>query len=330
MKTRILGIGLVAASLVLQLGAPALPTWAAEAAEDSETREIMGLYLALPYPERETVEARQARLEVLARLSRASDALAVIRGAWPAVKDSRQRAELAEIVGRQTQTPAAAAMLTEWLKDPAEDVRWQAVHGLRLMARRTDRTGGSRIVRGSDHPPKVEGLVPALISAANDPSEKVRLNAMYALADTRAPQATEVLRKHLQDPSREVRLAAACFLTEFGDASGLPEMTQALERLQTADPEQDSRYYSEAEMILASLQRITGKSLGEIPMNPGLSSNIQETGVLRERYRTLVSAWSEFLSSEEGKRLLQTLKPAEPAPEGADKPQGGSRKSTQR
>jgi len=201
---------------------------------------------------------------------------------------------------------------------------------LRLMARRTDRTGGSRIVRGSDHPPKVEGLVPALISAANDPSAKVRVNAMYALADARAPQATEALRKHLHDPSREVRLAAACFLTEFGDASGLPEMTHALERLQTTDPEQDSRYYSEAEMILASLQRITGKSLGEIPMNPGLSSNIQETGVLRERYRTLVSAWSEFLSSEEGKRLLQTLKPAEPAPEGADQPQGGSRKSTQR
>jgi hypothetical protein len=269
-------------------------------------------------------------LDVLTRLSRASDALTVIQGAWPTIQDSRQRAELAEMIGRRIQTPTAAAMLTGWLKDTSEDVRWQAVHGLRMMARRTDRVGGKRTVQGSDHPPEVEGLVPALISAANDPSAKVRVNAMYALADARAPQATEALRKHLHDPSREVRLAAACFLTESGDASGLPELSLALARLQTTGPEQDVRYYSEAEMILASLQRITGKSLGEIPMNPDLSSNTQQSEALRAQYRKLVAAWSEFLSSEEGKRLLQTLKPAEPAPEGADQPQGGSRKSTQR
>jgi len=311
MKTRRLSIGVVATSLVLQLGTPARPTWAGEAAEASGTREIIDCYLALPHPERDTVEARQARLEVLARLSRASDALTVIRGAWPTIKDSRQRAELAEMMGRQIQTPASAAMLTEWLKDPAEDVRWQAVHGLRLMARRTDRVGGKRTVQRSDHPAKVEGLAPALISAANDPSEKVRVNAMYALADARDPQATQELRKHLRDPSREVRLHAACFLTEFQDTSGLPELSQALGRLQTSDPEQDIRYYSEAEMLSASLERITGKTWGEIPMNPGLSSNTQEIEALRDRYRKLVAAWSEFLSSDEGKALLRTSRPAE-------------------
>ena len=318
MQTQQLSIGLVAIGLVLRFGTPVLPAWAAEAAQASGARDLLDRYLAMPHPEGDAAgETRQARLEVLAQLSRTSNAVPVIRSAWPTLADPGQRAELAEMLGRKIQTSEAASMLSECLKDPAEEVRWQVVHGLRLLARRTDRVGGRRVPRQPDRPPKIEGLVPALISAAHDPSEKVRVNAMYALADARDPGATQELRRHLHDPSREVRLHAACFLTEFQDASGLPELSQALGRLQATDPEHDLRYYSEAELLLASLERITGKSRGEIPMNPDLSSSTGDIEVRRGRYRKLVDAWSEFLSSDEGKRLLQTLRPVEPDPESA-------------
>jgi hypothetical protein len=78
-------------------------------------------------------------------------------------------------------------------------------------------------------------------------------------------------------------------------------------------------------MILASLKRITGKSLGEIPMNPDMSSSTQQIEVLREQYRKLVGAWSEFLASDEGKQLLRTLRQAEENPQGSDKSQVGPR-----
>ena len=69
---------------------------------------------------------------------------------------------------------------------------------------RVDRSGGQRNQHGLEHPPKVEGLVPSLISAANDSSEGIRVHALFALADTRDDQATRAIRKHLDDPSAKV------------------------------------------------------------------------------------------------------------------------------
>jgi hypothetical protein len=300
-------------NLLLQLGVPVQSTSAAEADPGSRAKAILDLYLAAPHLKEDTMgAARQLRLAVLDQLSRTSNALPVIRSALPAIPDSRQRAELAEIVGRNIQNSAGASLLTELLKDPAPEVRWQAVHGLRLLASRADRSGIKRIVVGPDHPPIVEGLVPALISAAEDPSEWVRVSALFALADARDPQATQEIRRGLKDPSREVRIHAACLLTEFEDASGLREMIQLLERLSRSYPGTDIRNYFEAEMLLASLERITGKSLGEIPLNPLLSSTISFDDPLRKEYRRLLDAWWKFFSSEEGKQLAQKLRRAEP------------------
>ena len=168
-----------------------------------------------------------------------------------------------------------------------ELVRSSAVRGLRIMARRTNRSGGKRAQQGPDFPEKVKGLVPYLVEAANDVTERVRVSALYALADSRHVAAVAAIRNRLDDRSARVRLYAACFLTEYRDASGLPEMRKALTRFKktASEPGID---YTQLEMLLASFERITGKTFGEIPMNPSLVSWDQGE---EQRYKKLVDTW---------------------------------------
>jgi len=254
-------------------------------------------YLKIPHPKGDkSAEARLERLEILAELkAMPKEAVSAIRRALPEIKDSRQRAELVEVLGRHLQSKESAALLCELLKDPDEQVRWQAIHGLRMMARRTGRSGPKRMKRGPDFAPKVEGLVPYLISAASDEVVINRVCALYALADTRDPSAVSELRKRLKDPSEKVRLNAACFLTEYQDAAGLPEMRDALARLQQTRPADALDYYWQAEKLLASFERITGKSFGQIPRNPYLCSvDHGET----KRYKALLDTWAEWWAWE--------------------------------
>lgn len=130
--------------------------------QDSKTTEIIQRYLKMPHPEDDKLgEARSARLETLAELNAMpKEAVSAIGRALLEVKDQRQRAELVEVLGRHLQTKESAELLCEPLKDPNEQVRWQAIHSLRGMAKRTDRSGGKRIQHRPDFAPKVEGLVP--------------------------------------------------------------------------------------------------------------------------------------------------------------------------
>jgi HEAT repeat protein len=192
----------------------------------------------------------------------------------------------------------SAELLCGLLEDPDETVRRQAIHGLRMMARRTDRVGGIRLQRGEEFPPQVEGLVPYLVSAANDEVEANRICALYALADTRDPLAVLELRNRLKDPSRKVRFHAACFLTEYEDASGLPEMRDALGHLHQADQEDYFERYAQAEILLASFERIIGKRFGPIPMNPALCSDTREIPKIEERYETLLDTWAQWWAWE--------------------------------
>jgi hypothetical protein len=84
-------------------------------------------------------------------------------------------------------------------------------------------------------------------------------------------------------------------------------MSRALERLKRADPAGDPRYYAEAEMLPASWGRITGRTRGEIPLNPSLSSKMEDIETLRAQYHKLVDAWWDFLSSDAGKETLRRL-----------------------
>lgn len=248
--------------------------------------------------------ARQARLSILAELKAfPKEAVLVARRVLFEQASPKQRREILGMLGHHIHTRECAELLHDVIQDvrkPKDEhaalyeelTRRSAVHGLRMMGRRTARSGGKRIRRGPDFEPKVRGLVPYMISAANDKAERVRVSALYALADSREPAAVAELRNRLKDRSEKVRLYAACFLTEYQDASGLPEMRRALGRLKKTEKielEDDFGHYGRIEMLLASFERITGKSFGEIPLNPTLSSISPYHG--RERYKELLDTW---------------------------------------
>ncbi len=201
-------------------------------------------------------------------------------------------------LGQHFPTKETAEVLREVLVDPDVQVRSTAIHALRMLARRTDRPGHERAPRGADFAPKVEGLVPALALAAKDTAEQNRVIALYALADTREQAAVGELRRLLGDASPRVRLFAACFLTEYADASGLPELRAALQTLRTRVPEKDVQFYTDAGILLVSLGRITGKSFGPVPMDPGLSSDLSNAERSAARYRTLIRTWSRWWAWE--------------------------------
>jgi hypothetical protein len=282
----------------------ALSCPAAAGSQDSDAAEIIQRYLKMPHPKDHRVgEGRMARAQILAELkAMPQEAVGAIRHALSEVKDPRQRCELIEVFERSFQNKESAALLSELLNDPDERVRWQAISGLWIMAMRTDRVGPKRIPLGPDFPPKVEGLVPSLISAANDRAEDNRVSALFALAGTRDPQAVSELRNRLKDPSEEVRFHAACLLTEFQDASGLPEMKKALARLhrdEYADLLRRFIGYSDAQRLLASFERITGKSFGEIPWkSPSLCSEPGESQEIQKRLDSLLDAWVRWWAWE--------------------------------
>ncbi|MEX2316421.1 MAG: HEAT repeat domain-containing protein [Pirellulales bacterium] len=206
--------------------------------------------------------------------------------------DERIAAERAGRAARDAVPDAQQlADLLKSLEDPDESVRGDAVTKIRLLARRVDKFGPQRIQRGDITDPKVDGLVPILIHAAQDKARDVRRRALYALADTLHPDAVLTLRKALQDEDEKVRVTAACLLTEFQDASGLEELKKSVKRLNPANNEMD---YFEAEPVFASLQRITGKSFGEIPMNPGLFSNSHAGAAAKVRYNELIATWAAW------------------------------------
>lgn len=286
-----------------------LSALAASESRDSEATQIIQRYLKMPMPRKPPGSGpeRKARLKILDELiSMPGEAVSAYSRALREVKNPWQRYELA-VNFRSTcsafGTKESVALLCELLTDHDEKIRLIAIRGLHGKASRTDRSGAKRIQRGPDFAPKVAGLVPYLISAANDKVETNRIAALYALADTRDPLAVSSLRNKLKDPSERVRSLAACFLTEYQDATGLPEMRNALDRLRSINPQHlalDISYYQEAERLLSSFERIIGKSFGRIPLNPTLCSDtrqIQKQNI-KKRYNTLLDTWAEWWAWE--------------------------------
>jgi len=219
-----------------------------------------------------------------------------------------QRSSIVGVLGRQIHTREWADVLYRLVKDvrvpsdkdaarTEELVRSKAVRGLSRLAARQIRSGDYRVRVGPDSEPKVAGIAPYFIAAAMDPSDLVRVTALYGLADSRDPAAVRGLREHLTDESDRVRLYAACFLTEYKDATGLPEMRRALERFRVkkvVSVEDECYYYPEAGMLLTSFERITGQSFGKVPRNPGLFSAIKQQEAAKDRFSRLIDVWSEW------------------------------------
>jgi hypothetical protein len=300
-------------AFVLMLGL-AFSVHAAQEKDVSTVETTFKRYLETPHPKgpsktdaynrevsAEINGARQARLSILAELKAfPEEAVVAARRVLFEQASPEQRYEIVGMLGAYIQTRECADLLHDVIEDVREPkgtlyeelVRSSAVHSLRRMGSRTVRSGGKRIRRGPDFEPKVPGLVPYMISAADDPAERVRLSALYALAGSRDPAAVAELRNRLKDRSEKVRLRAACLLTEYQDAAGLPEMREALDRIRKTekiDREDDFNHYARIEMLLASFERITGKSFGEIPLNPTLSSKVDPPE--KKRYKELLDTW---------------------------------------
>jgi hypothetical protein len=187
-------------------------------------------------------------------------------------------------------SPEVEAILKK-LNDPDAAKRREAIFELRMLARRVDVTGGKRERRGDEFAPKVKGLVPHLVRAAGDEDELNRMTALHALADTLDPAAVAAIRERLKDKSESVRFLAACFLTEYKDASGLDELKKALVRFR-GNPRAPGPF--DVERLLASLERITGKSFGPIPPNPFISSDTRVIEASTKQYAELLDTWAAW------------------------------------
>jgi len=197
-------------------------------------------------------------------------------------------------VSAEPRLPADAEALVKALNDADAAKRLAAIRSLGFKSQTVRRTAGTRDQIGKPFDAAVPGLVPHLVRALEmDASDENRAELVTALADTRAPEAVAALRKGLGDKSATVRLAAACALTEFDDATGIAEMKKGLARLRaSADWPAVGAY--EVQRLLAAFERVTGKSMGELPPNPYTASNVEAAEKNRKRYRELMAAWDEW------------------------------------
>jgi HEAT repeat protein len=265
---------------------------------------VIADYLKLPMPGGDEFgEFRTERLRALDRLQQSPDDVpAAIAKALPTIPDARRREELIEAL-RHFPTRAAADVCVAALADESHEVRGQAIQRLRLFARRAERSGPARDLRGPPaRRPQVEGLLPHLIKAADDPHPANRTFAFYALADTLEPAAASRLRGGLKDVDADVRFNAAALLSEFDDASALPELKAQLARLLEAKRNQDGMRFLTTGRLVASFERLTGKSFGRAPMNPMLSSDSRQAPKLEAEHDRLLEAWAGWWAWEPGKQ----------------------------
>jgi HEAT repeat protein len=291
----------IALSCCLLLPLPAA-TSAAEPA-DPTSRDILDAYLAGPCPEKLLDPGRSDRLAQLHVLQDRADAgVAAIAAVLPHVECPVHRLELLEVLGRIPMRASSDLLLAD-LHDPDVTVRRQALRSLRRQASRILRAGVVDVPEEPQFPPQVEGLVPYLLEAATDQDPAQRSLALWSLADTREPQAQTALRAALDDPDGRVRFLAACLLSEFGDDTGLPLLREALDKLVAGDAavepgERDhlgypTRYMA-AQHLLASFQRLTGESLGDLPAVPMVLSSLAGAEESARAYDELLIAWQQW------------------------------------
>jgi HEAT repeat protein len=228
-----------------------------------------------------------------------AEVLAEVGEALGREKNAGRRAELVETL-REFASKESAELLVRALTDESPKVRGNAIHVMRLLARKVDRAGGKREQRAAWEKPKVEGLVPHLIKAADDAEETNRWTCLYALADTLDPAAVERIRAGLKDESETVRMHAACLLSEFNDASGVEELKRALVRVR-ATPANDPMRWFDAERVVASMERLTGKSFGRLPVNPLILSDTRQIAQGEREYERILGAWAGWWEWQPGK-----------------------------
>jgi len=211
----------------------------------------------------------------------------------PAIKNPKQKRELLQLLA-QIKTPASAEVCRTLLTDQDEWVKHAAIDSLGGMAKRVANITKARLPLKPEFEPAVKGVVPYLIAATGDRLPRVRSAALRALVRTAEARVVDVLRKHLNDPDEHVQFLAACRLTWFKDATGLPVMRRALTGLRANNPPDGHRDYGKAKILMEAFERITGKSFGRIPVTPMACSSHEGVVRSKKQFEVLLSAWDQW------------------------------------
>ncbi len=266
------------------------------AAEPSKrsAKEILETYFTLPHFDRQGDE-RLERVRILDQLKRIPEqAVHEISLVMESIDSPVQRAELAEVLGEMPLLQSAEILIS-MLDDPDTEFRRNIIQSLRKLSAGVDRCGNTDVAKRPKHPPEIEGLLPHLAKATEDKNSDNRKLALFALVDTRDVKAVEELKKGLTDTDRHIRFTAACLLTEYQVSLGLPELKKRLSELVKRDIKQyDFRDFSDAEHLIASFERITGRNFGKIPILPHFSSSTEGEKRSRRQYAELITKWDDW------------------------------------
>ena len=99
------------------------------------------------------------------------------------------------------------------------------------------------------------------------------------------------LAREEKDSDPDVRLVAACLLTELDDYSGVRELEAALAEFAKGEL---ARVPYWSDHLIAALERLTGENLGSIPMSPFLHSSTARAANAEQQMELLLSRWWEW------------------------------------
>lgn len=190
-------------------------------------------------------------------------------------------------------TPATVEKLDKYLSDPNPDIRKAAIQALRHFASRVTRKGALPAGPVQMHAPILPDIAPYLLKASHDNETSVRQLALFALADSRDPAAVIRLKQAMNDPDPRTALLAAALLAEFDDPAALGKLKESI--IEISKSRFDVSRFTDAAQVIAGLERLTGQSLGSIPMAPGLSSGSQVEKIrLEVTFNELINKWAEW------------------------------------
>ena len=102
------------------------------------------------------------------------------------------------------------------------------------------------------------------------------------------------LRGQLTDPSEEVRFDVAYRLAELKDATALPELREALARFRSKMDEHNFSDYSKLKRLVLAFEHITGKNFGSTPPDPEILSSLKAADEAVNRWKNLLDTWAQW------------------------------------
>lgn len=219
-----------------------------------------------------------------------------------------QQRELTQALGG-IKTPAATKALMPLLQSKGDGTRAQAVQGLiGRMSMKLAEVGSDDVVMALIEHAAVEPDASARGYICKSMSRLVKpvLDGRPGTAK-QLEAAAEMLRERLKnDASADVRLAAACVLTEFGDHSGFGELKKAALALQASG---DTASLWGMENLVPALERASGQTFGAVPMNPMLSSSTITSAKLQADRRALIDKMAEWVKANPDAQAVPNTQP---------------------